>query len=183
MPHEEISSRGKICVLFFFAIAIALLITTLRGSIPVSSQWPMFEALRTTAATVTGVVGIWLGILYPEEMRALIRREDKNSNKGEDTAFMNVLLNPLRNSLIILMSVVALGLVYLLVKQIVALYPVKEVLRFISLTLLIGLTTLQIYTVLFAIVPIDVMQFSLQKKKNLEKKIKKLLSKPGERNS
>lgn len=183
MLRKGSSNGEKIGVLIFFSFAIALFITTLAGSIPVSTQWPMFEALRTTAAVVTGVVGIWLGVLYPEEMRALIRREDKDNTGIGDIEFMSVLLNPLRNSLIILMSVVILGLVYLLVKQIAALYPFKEILRLISLTLLIGLTTLQVYTVLFAIVPIDVMQFSFKKKKNIESKIDKLLSKSEERNS
>lgn len=32
-------------------------------------QWPLFEALRTTASIIFAVVGAWFAIIYPERLK------------------------------------------------------------------------------------------------------------------
>src|SRR5690625_2189772 len=118
-------------------------------NVPFSVQWPLFEALRTTAAIIFAVVGAWLAIVYPERLRWAFSRPSAKAPKGNDT-IRNV-LSPAINSTFILCIILIIGVLAPLISQIETLYLWKKTFRGISYSLLVGLTVWQLATIILTL--------------------------------
>lgn len=118
-------------------------------NVPFSVQWPLFEALRTTAAIIFAVVGAWLAIVYPERLRWAFRGDHAEAPKGNNT--IRNILSPAINSTFILCIILVLGVLAPLIIQIETLYQWKKILRGISYSLLIGLTLWQLATIVLTL--------------------------------
>lgn len=133
------------------------------GSVSFAQQWPLYEALRNTAAIIFAVVGAWLAIVYPERLRMSQGRsgtaEPKNAEK------ITKLLEPIVNSTVILAVVLIVGLIAPLIKGVPFVRAHVEVFRTISFVILASLTLLQICTVVLTLIPAsDVRQQVLEEK-------------------
>ena len=133
------------------------------GSVSFAQQWPLYEALRNTAAIIFAVVGAWLAIVYPERLRMSQGRpgtaEPKNAEK------IAKLLEPIVNSTVILAVVLIVGLIAPLIKGVPFVRAHVEVFRTISFVILASLTLLQICTVVLTLIPAsDVRQQVLEEK-------------------
>lgn len=121
--------------------------------VPFSEQWPLFEALRTTAAIIFAVVGAWLAIVFPERLKLSLRTDSsktKNSSAG-----MGQLLSPAIHSTAILSIVLVIGVVAPLLKRVAGLEPYTQEFRGISYSILVLLTFWQLWTVILTLVPAD----------------------------
>lgn len=128
-----------------------------RG-VPFSEQWPMFEALRTTASIIFAVIGAWLAIIYPERLKQTFQRSTGATQPAAPTAQSGwtQLLTPVFHSTAILAVILILGVVCPLLKHNVPpLYP--ELMRGLSYGLLITLTLWQVWTVVHTMVPADMV--------------------------
>ncbi|MEB1944337.1 hypothetical protein VDR83_21365 [Xanthomonas campestris pv. campestris] len=129
-----------------------LLLAAWRGSkVPFSSQWPLFEALRTTAAIIFAVVGAWLAIVYPERLKRT--RQDNGEVVGVRSGPDRVkfLLHPIWHSTIILAVVLAVGMIAPLLRQFGLVQAHAEELRGVSYVVLASLTMLQICSVVMTL--------------------------------
>lgn len=117
------------------------------------SQWPLYEALRNTAAIIFAVVGAWLAIIYPEKLRMSLR--SAQGEAGEDSPNFRLLLTPAVSSAVILIIVLGVGVAAPLLKQIPTVLDHAEMLRGISFGLLVFLTVWQMLIVVVAILPVD----------------------------
>ena len=124
-------------------------------SIPFSQQWPLYEALRTTAAIIFAVVGAWLAIIYPERLRMTFK-ERKQKVMGE--ANIGKIFSPVVHSTLILSMVLVIGVVAPVLKQMDFLLPYKEPLRGGAYAVLVLLTFWQIWTVVLTLVPADMVK-------------------------
>ncbi|MBQ4673295.1 hypothetical protein [Aeromonas dhakensis] len=126
-------------------------------AIPFSEQWPLFEALRTTASIIFAVVGAWLAIIYPERLRFSF---DGTKQKLSSVAMVNMgkLLHPAIHSTMILCVILLVGIIAPVLKQVPALLPHKTTLQGCSYTLLMVLTFWQIWTVILTLVPADLIK-------------------------
>jgi len=143
-------------------LVIVLLTLTWLGfhfgrTIPFSEQWPLFEALRTTASIIFAVVGAWLAIIYPERLRFTF---DDSKQKSSTLSMVNMgkLLHPAIHSTMILCVILLVGIIAPLLKQIPALLPYKTTLQGFSYALLMVLTFWQIWTVILTLVPADLIK-------------------------
>lgn len=139
-------------VAVFIAIALVLTGAWYGRNVPFSKQWPLFEALRTTAAIIFAVVGAWLAIIYPERLKLSYKAVATTSAKEADNS--SELFTPAVNSTYILCIVLALGVVAPLI-QATGLWGNVLYWRGASYGLLVALTLWQLWTVLLTLDPAD----------------------------
>lgn len=157
-------------VLIWISIAIVCVGMCAAGfyfgqNIPFAQQWPLFEALRTTAAIVFAVVGAWLAIIYPERLKFSFGR---NTGRNRGSANAAVLLYPAVYSTIILICVLFIGILAPILKQIPAVMahlPLCRGLAFLALTIL---TLWQIAVVIITAIPADMVKSSVDREQATE---------------
>ncbi|WP_295379515.1 hypothetical protein [uncultured Pseudacidovorax sp.] len=141
-------------LLKFFVICGCAALIILGGwfgrTVPFSEQWPMFEALRTTAAIIFAVIGAWMAIIYPDRLK-LSLRDPGGSVEGKSTG-MGKLFTPVVNSTVILSIILVLGAAAPALKKYPAIFDV-EIFRGVSYALLVALTLWQLWTVVLSLVP------------------------------
>ncbi|CAH1747470.1 conserved membrane protein of unknown function [Thauera humireducens] len=149
------SPRAVSFLLVLVATPIVLAGYFLGKSVPFAEQWPLFEALRTTASIIFAVVGAWLAIIYPERLRLSFRGEAGGNGQAVK---MGQLLHPAMHSTAILCVVLFVGIAAPLLKQLPELLAHRAVLRGLSYGLLVSLTLWQIWTVVLTLIPADVVK-------------------------
>lgn len=145
---------------FVIISAVALLAAAVwfGARIPFAQQWPLFEALRTTAAIIFAVVGAWLAIVYPERLKISMGRG--SGGASEITESFSSLFTPVANSTVILGLVLLVGLVAPIARQIDFVTNNVEIFRTLSFTFLVLLTLWQVWTVVLTLVPADMIKTS-----------------------
>lgn len=123
--------------------------------IPFAQQWPLFEALRNTAAIIFAVVGAWLAIIYPERLKFSFGATENRRQSGSN---IGLLLTPAVHSTIILVVLLLVGIVAPLLKQVPAIAPYIVTFRGLSFLLLSGLTIWQIIIVVMTIFPAELIK-------------------------
>jgi len=117
-------------------------------------QWPLFEALRTTASIIFAVVGAWFAIIYPERLKKSFRGGDSNgSNAG-----IHNLFTPIVHSTAILAAVLLVGISAPLLKQFDWVMSNIIVFRGMSYGLLVFLTLWQLLTVVLSLTGPDILK-------------------------
>ncbi len=141
------------------SLVVAGLAFPLGMSIPIAAQWPLYEALRTTAAIIFGVMGAWLAILYPRSLEKLI---DRSTAQGEsEHRKFSKILTPLILSTVVLIVVLVFGITREIIKQLPFLFPYFDILRGMSFSLLVFLTLIQVWTLLLTLVPTELSREEL----------------------
>jgi hypothetical protein len=149
-------------------------------NVPFSEQWPMFEALRTTAAIIFAVIGAWMAIIYPERLK-LSLRNGAGAGQGEPTG-MGKLFTPVVNSTVILCVILAVGAAAPLLKRIQVPFDVAWV-RGGSYGLLVSLTLWQLWTVVLTLVPASAIKAYVDHEDSRHRVVKgltKLTQRPGD---
>ncbi|MHC9454349.1 hypothetical protein ACY0JI_20825 [Klebsiella pneumoniae] len=119
-----------------------------------SQQWPLFEALRTTASIIFAVVGAWFAIIYPERLKKSFKggRDDTNGSG------IHRLFTPIVHSTVILVSVLIIGVFAPLLKQFDWIILHKVVFRGLSYGILVFLTLWQLLTVVYSLIGPDMIK-------------------------
>ncbi|WP_421116107.1 hypothetical protein [Stenotrophomonas sp. AS1] len=130
-------------------------------SIPFQQQWPLFEALRATAAIIFAVVGAWLAIVYPERLRLSFTGLSKPADPVNDK--FTTLFTPIAHSTIILGLVLLAGIAAPIAKQVPLILEYKEWARTTSFVLLVVLTLWQVWTVVLTLYPADLIKSQADK--------------------
>lgn len=147
----------RIVFAFFLVAAAGLcsLAAYLGNRIAFSIQWPLFEALRNTSAIIFAVVGAWLAIIYPEQLKLTFRRKKQASDSSSGTPDMRLILTPAVSSAVILIVILAVGVLAPLAKQVPFALEYTALLRRATFLVLMVLTLWQIAIVVLAILPVD----------------------------
>lgn len=128
-----------------------------------ADQWPLYEALRTTAAIIFAVVGAWIAIAFPDRVRLLANPHQDSAAGAHGARFLD-LFAPVVNSTFILCAVLLIGIAAPIVKGVVAASPgVVEWLRRGSFGLLVVLTLWQVWTVVLTLLPADILKSAMQR--------------------
>ena len=137
-------------------------------------QWSLYEALRTTAAIIFGVMGAWIAIVYPNSLTKIF---DKNyDNKSAEIQKIKRLLFPLTVSTSILAIVLLLGLLAPIIRQIDFFAKHAEIVRGMSFSTLGILTLVQLWTLIVSLAPGESLLFELAQEDDKSKTIKRLKS-------
>lgn len=141
------------------ALVTCILITGAGGwfgqKVPFSHQWPLYEALRTTAAIIFAVIGAWMAIIYPERLRLSYKSPDEKPEDKADAA--GELFTPVVNSTCVLVVVLLAGVIAPVLKAYGLPGPIT-LWRGVSYALLVALTLWQVWTVLLTLNPADRMK-------------------------
>lgn len=164
--------RKIVFILIFLSVASVCYIY--GRNVPFSEQWSLYEALRTTAAIIFGVMGAWIAIVFPN---SLTRIFDKSyENKKEEVLKIKRLLFPLSVSTAILAFVLLLGVAAPILKQLSLIQQHVEIGRGLSFSLLGILTLIQLWTLIASLAPGESLLFELAKEEDKSQVLKRLKS-------
>ena len=140
--------------ILFLASVLLVIFAGWRGSlIPFSEQWPLYEALRNTAAIIFAVVGAWLAIVYPDRLKVSLSNEKKGVTTPRDAERVATLMTPIVHSTFILAAVLLIGVAAPLLKSFAFVQQYTAPFRAASYATLTALTLWQLWTVLLTLVP------------------------------
>ncbi len=149
-------SRSRIFTTLFVLTGICLAVAGgyLGRRVPLAEQWPMFEALRTTASIIFAVIGAWLAIIYPDRLKLSFAKTATGSSQASG---IGQLFTPVVHSTAILCIILMLGVMAPIAKRLdwTQIHITKEALRGTSYGLLITLTLWQLWTVFLTLIPAD----------------------------
>lgn len=128
--------------------------------VPISEQWPMFEALRTTAAIIFAVIGAWMAIIYPERLKVSFRGQPEVAQPAESSTGWSKLFSPVVHSTLILAAILVLGAIVPILRHNPPNINVM-CLRGASYGLLVAMTLWQLWTVVLTLIPADTVKSSL----------------------
>ncbi|WP_155636815.1 hypothetical protein [Burkholderia gladioli] len=157
--------KALVIIFRIFAIALALVICVAGyyygRHIPFEKQWPLYEALRTTASIIFAVIGAWLAIIYPERLKVSFRGGGGKGGGGNGN--LGLLLTPAVHSTVILALLLLLGICAPIVKEIPAVRPHVEIARGVSFVILSVLTIWQVVIVFMTLFPAQIVQEQIAK--------------------
>lgn len=152
-----------ISIYAFFAVVAAVICGLgyyFGRHIPFAQQWPLYEALRTTAAIIFAVVGAWLAIVYPERLKFSFDQPSsapQSLQKKSNRKNFELLFVPAIHSTVILIVLLLSGIIAPLLKQIAWAPESLEIIRGLSYLLVTALTLWQIAIVAMAIAPVEML--------------------------
>lgn len=159
------------------SLAIVVFAFWLGQGVPFEDQWPLYEALRTTASIIFAVVGAWLAIIYPDRLKLSFRQPAGNSVSNGGS--MSRMFTPIVHSTAILCLVLLIGIIAPLLKKIDFLLAHIEVMRSLSYGTLAILTLWQLWTVVLSLVPADVVASQAGHDERHQKTLKGLTQQTG----
>lgn len=148
-------------LLFVFAVILSCIFGWGGRDIAFASQWPFYDALRTTASIVLAVMGAWLTLLYPKALESVLNRSETPSSSDHEDRIAALML-PVKLSTAVVAAVLMLGPFALLLKQISWTAEQLSVLRGVSFALLVFLTLAEMGAVLLTLWPIDAAKGELK---------------------
>lgn len=143
------------CLAWSISMIVVCSAVVLGQDVPFSEQWPLYEALRTTASIIFAVVGAWLAIIYPERLRMSFQKPGGTASNGGGK--IGALFTPIVHSTAILCIILFIGVLAPLLKRIDLLLPYITPLRGVSYGVLASLTLWQLWTVILSFVPADIV--------------------------
>lgn len=147
-------------------------------NIPFEKQWPLYDALRNTAAIVFGVMGAWIALIYPEALSQILGQSHNSRITEDEDKIKEIkkLLSPLIYSTSILIFVLLIGIFAPIFKQISLFMNHRDLMRGISYVSLGVLTLCQLWAVILTLIPADLVKQNLDYIHEKQKVRKRLLS-------
>lgn len=141
----------------FFAILLlaAALGWWLGGAIPFEQQSHLLEGLRDSSAVVMAVLGIWLAVIFPEVLPKLFSGEAIHFDAAQLGRFRSVIY-PLSLAALIVALEVVIPWAALVAKQLPFFVHHKAACRIGSFGLLSALCLLQMFAILWMLIPVAV---------------------------
>lgn len=147
--------KKLLAILVFAGVVIGA--GLLGQRVPFADQWPLYEALRTTASIIFAVVGAWFAIIYPERLKLSFRGGVSSIEVKQDGG-IHRLFTPIVHSTCILSIVLLVGIVAPLLKQFDFVASYLQWFRGLSYALLVALTLWQLITVIFSLTGPDILK-------------------------
>jgi len=161
-------SMFRLRQVFYFALGVASVLMVAIGfyagqGVRFSQQWPLYEALRNTAAIIFAVVGAWLAIVYPDKLKSSFAKSEVNDKSVGSGLGLGLLLTPAVHSTILLAVLLIVGISAPIIKQVPYVIAHTEFFRGLSYSLLVSLTLWQVAIVFMTLFPADIVLSSSQK--------------------
>lgn len=158
----------RLWYVFYFALGVTSMLMIVAGfyagqNVKFSQQWPLYEALRNTAAIIFAVVGAWLAIIYPDKLKSSFAARETKTESTSSGLGMGLLLTPAVHSTILLALLLLIGVLAPVIRQIPYVITHVELFRGLSYAVLVTLTLWQVAIVFMTLFPADVVLRSSQK--------------------
>lgn len=158
------------------SIAVVIISFWLGREVPFKEQWPLYEALRTTAAIIFAVVGAWLAIIFPERLKISFNQLREPKRPEKNGSGIGKLFTPVAHSTAILCIILLVGIFSPLIKRLDLFSSHVELMRGLSYSLLSSLTLWQLWTVILSLVPADAIVSQANKDERHRKTLEGLTS-------
>lgn len=131
-----------------------------------SAQRPVLIGLRYVSGIVFGVIGAWIAIVNPKELRATIRRRtDDLSGTEQNIELFQRLLSAMRYSTAILVVVLILTVAEPIARQSAFLLDNASIVRRVTFTILGVSAAAQLWSVILAVAPSEEYEYLLRQDK------------------
>lgn len=142
-------------ILLAFSVIVSIVSFSKGQEVSFQLQWPLYEALRNTSAIVFAVMGAWIAIIYPADLKNL----SSPKSEGKENVFN--MLQAMSISALVLAFVLIVAWSVPIMKQFAVLHTYTKLLRGISYSLVSLLTLAQLWTILLTILPNYLVKRSL----------------------
>lgn len=150
-------------ITFFGSIVVAVTGFYFGGDIPFDEQWQLYESLRTTSAIIFAVIGAWLTIIYPDELKKIfVVKKEAEERRPES---IELLVSNIRYSTLILITILIVGVVGQILRH-SSLQQYFSFFRSLSFSLLLVLTFLQIWTLLMTLAQAELAKEKITNEKS-----------------
>lgn len=157
------------------SVGLLVLALIYGRNIRFSEQWPLFEALRNTAAIIFAVIGAWAAIIYPERLKIAFEENGK-VEKTSRSKGIEMLMTPIFHSTLLLAIILLVGILAPVVKQFDFVSKWVSLFRGFSFFILSALTLWQIFIVIKTLFPAEVI-LSTSQREDLREKIRNSMGK------
>lgn len=148
-------------------VIISIIVGFLIKPIDYINQKELYDLLIQISSIALAISGAWLAVIFPESFKNILNYKYNYKN---DFKIVKVLVNITISSLLVLMIVAVVKLFALIMVNIQFLYEYKNILKQISLSILVGLYLYEFYILLLVIFPIRKI-FKKADKENMKNKI------------
>lgn len=138
------------------------------SKITFAHQWPLYDALRSTASIIFAVIGAWLTILYPDEIKKIFKR--KVGERPAKSESIDLLVANIQYSTFILAAIMSVGIVGQILKYVPWALLHVETLRRLSFGFLGFLTFMQFWTLLMTLAQAEIANKELAETTELHQK-------------
>lgn len=153
-------------------LSVAGLCFWVGDDIEYSAQRPVLVGLRYVSGIVFGVIGAWIAIVNPRELRATIRRlPDDLSSAEQNVELFQRLLRAMRYSTVILVAVLVLTIAEPIARQSAFLLDHASIVRRVTFSILGVATVGQLWAVLLAVAPSEEYEYLLRQDKEKQEYI------------
>ena len=142
-------------------IAAILLAFAFGYKIRYAEQGPIFQSLRTIAAIIFGVLGAWVGIVYPKGLSYVFH---SGSGDEEQAKQVQKLLIPLRYATVIVACTLVLEIIVPIAKKSDFLVSHASWCRGISFCILIVMVFIQLVSLLLTFAKMDQTEEEMNRK-------------------
>lgn len=140
-------------------LAVAALGFIFGQRIPFNEQWSIYGSLQVTASIILGVTGAWAAIIYPGILSQVFEiRADGNERRQ-----LARLLIPMIYSAGVVAAVLLVGFIAPVIRTVSSIGPYVKILRGISYGVLGILTLLQLWALVLALAPGDVLMQNIER--------------------
>lgn len=140
----------KIVLIVLFILTIVFVSSL--PSVAFSKQVHLLDSLKQISSIILAITGAWAAIVYPDSLKNIIYK--KKSSIADMQSIKN-LIRPMISSILILAIIILIEISAFILK----LYSISveniQLLRSISLVIIIYLYLLQLWTLIIAIIPIN----------------------------
>jgi len=144
------------------------------AKITYASQWPLYDALRSTASIIFAVIGAWLTILYPDEIKKIFKRHSNPLQTKSDS--IQLLVKNIQYSTFILASIISVGIIGQILHHVDWAIQHTEIFRSLSFGFLGFLTFMQFWTLLMTLAQAEIANKDLDETNQLQLKLSEYLS-------
>lgn len=144
----------------------------LGRAIPIGEQMPVFEALRETASIIFAVMGIWIAVLFPFALEKLFKRAQASD---ADLKTAQRLLRPMLYSTIVIALVLLIEIAQPILKTLSIPATAHPWIRGFSFSVLGGLAYLQLSSILFSLVPQNLLDKSISTQQQRQRTLKRFV--------
>jgi len=159
-------SNVKFWIQLVGGLSVAGICFWIGDDIEYSLQRPVLVGLRYVSGIVFGVIGAWIAIVNPRELRTTVRGlPDDLSSAEQNVELFQRLLSAIRYSTAIVVMVLVLTIAEPIAKQSTFLMDHVSIVRRVTFTIL-GLSTAgQLWAVLLAVAPSEEYEYLLRQDK------------------
>ncbi len=164
--------------LFCFLVILILLLSVYFGyfygkTVSVKDQLPLYKSLRDLSAIIFAIMGAWIAIIFPNALANIFKTDTSRIKRSLEIQRIRLLTIPMFLSTGSIIISIGVEFFYPILKQLNFFLSISKTLRGFSYSLIAILFIIQIWCLIMALLPTQLISDDVKQKRE-EKKVAKI---------